>query len=171
MAIHLKKAAQQLLLAAIFSAITSCGGQECKCAEAHPGMTTAGGESYQSAGQAGTSGQPAGNPYGKWDDSEASTASPDADVQVPTKAEWKALVRRGQRRFDRACGNCHPDGEEDLGPSIIDIRWTTAKMVKQIRKGSGKMKPISTKRLPEDEMEPLMAYLATIQAVKDVAKP
>ncbi len=170
-----------VLLGAVFFMVSSCGGTECRCAETHQhAMATSGAEEESPKAEAEDTSEesPQANPYSKWgsaEDAEPTTKKKGAhaslEEEVPSKADWKELVRRGQRRYDKACGNCHPDGEEDLGPAIIDLRWSVARMTKQIRNGSGKMKPISTKRLPESEMEPLMAYLSSIRAVKGVAQP
>lgn len=164
------------ILASVFVA-GSCGGQECRCAENDDRQATSGAESDapidSSAAPTESLEAPASNPYAA-QTSAAATKEAElapASAEKPSKADWKDLVRRGQRRFDKACGNCHPDGEEDLGPSLIGIRWTVPRMTRQIRNGSGKMKPISTKRLPQSEMEPLMAYLSTLRAVKGVSQP
>ena len=68
--------------------------------------------------------------------------------------------------FDATCGDCHPGGEADVGPSLIETSHTPARLRKQIREGSGKMRPFSEKRLSNDEMEAVLAYLASINAVK-----
>ncbi|QQR89638.1 MAG: cytochrome c [Myxococcales bacterium] len=88
-----------------------------------------------------------------------------------TKANWKKLLKSGERRYDRACGSCHPGGQDDLGPSLIGIRWSISDMYRQIRKGSGKMQPISEKRLPEKDMAAVMVYLSTLNIVKDLSAP
>jgi mono/diheme cytochrome c family protein len=162
-------------LATVFLA-ASCGGEECRCAEIHGKSATSGSEA--SAPTTGTveaashDAAPASNPYASQTQAaKTKDAKPATDQAQPSKADWKDLVQRGQRRFDKACGNCHPDGEEDLGPSIIGIRWSVPRMTKQIRNGSGKMKPISKKRLPESEMDPLMAYMSTFRAVKGINQP
>jgi mono/diheme cytochrome c family protein len=73
---------------------------------------------------------------------------------------------RGKELFDTNCGDCHPGGEADVGPSLIETPHTPARLRKQIREGSGKMKPFSEKRLPNEDMEAVLAYLASINAVK-----
>ena len=73
---------------------------------------------------------------------------------------------RGKELFDTNCGDCHPGGESDVGPSLIETPHTPARLRKQIREGSGKMKPFSEKRLPNEDMEAVLAYLASINAVK-----
>ena len=75
-------------------------------------------------------------------------------------------VERGKEQFESFCGDCHPDGEEDVGPSLIAEPHSPARIRKQIREGSGKMRPTSTARLSDDDMEAILAYMGTINAVK-----
>ena len=72
----------------------------------------------------------------------------------------------GKEVFANFCDDCHPDGAADVGPSLIEHAHTPAKIRQQIREGSGKMRPFSEKRLSNDDMEALLAYLATLNAVK-----
>ena len=72
----------------------------------------------------------------------------------------------GKEVFDSFCGDCHPDGGEDVGPSLIADPHTPARIRKQIREGSGKMRPFPEKRLSNEDMESLLAWLATVNAVK-----
>jgi mono/diheme cytochrome c family protein len=72
----------------------------------------------------------------------------------------------GKELFDTSCGDCHPGGESDVGPSLIAEPHTAPRIRQQIREGSGKMRPFSEKRLSNDDMEAVLAYLASINAVK-----
>jgi len=75
-------------------------------------------------------------------------------------------VAHGQEVFDMHCEDCHPGGEEDVGPSLIADPHTPARLRQQIREGSGRMRPFSAKRLSDQDLEDLLAYLQTINAVK-----
>ncbi len=90
---------------------------------------------------------------------------------ITDAAEWQSLTASGQVSYDRTCGACHPGGDADLGPALKGHMYTMADMTKQIREGSGRMKPIDTSKLPEEEMKGMMVYLATISAVSDVKGP
>lgn len=92
-------------------------------------------------------------------------------IVITDQAEWDTLASDGKESYDRACGTCHPGGEADLGPALKGERTATATMTKQIREGSGKMAPIGEDKLPESEMQGLLVYLATIDAVGDVKGP
>lgn len=100
---------------------------------------------------------------------ESSGGEPVLVISDPS--EWEALAAAGKGTFDVACGACHPGGEADLGPALKGHRTPWAVMSKQIREGSGRMKPIGEDKLPESELRGLMVYLATIAAVGDVQGP
>ena len=91
-------------------------------------------------------------------------------TEDPAEA-WRQRVRRGRQTFDRFCDTCHPGGEEDIGPTIRRIHFPVARMQRQIRQGSGRMRPIPPGRLPDDRIDDLMAYLSTIGAVRGVERP
>ena len=75
-------------------------------------------------------------------------------------------VDRGKELFDSRCGDCHPNGEEDVGPSLVATPHTPARIRQQIREGSGKMPPFSEARLSATDVEAILAFLASIHAVK-----
>ena len=56
-------------------------------------------------------------------------------------------MERGKELFSAHCDDCHPGGEEDVGPSLIGDPHTPPQIRKQVREGSGKMKPFPEKRL------------------------
>lgn len=75
-------------------------------------------------------------------------------------------IAHGKEVFDTHCEDCHPGGEEDVGPSLIADPHTPAKLRQQVREGSGRMRPFSVNRLSDEDLEDLLAYLQTINAVK-----
>lgn len=75
-------------------------------------------------------------------------------------------VDHGKEVFASFCDDCHPDGGEDVGPSLIAEPHAASRIRQQIREGSGKMRPFSEKRLSNDDMEALLAWLASVNAVK-----
>jgi mono/diheme cytochrome c family protein len=75
-------------------------------------------------------------------------------------------VARGKELFTTNCDDCHPGGESDVGPSLIANPHTPAQIRKQIREGSGRMKPFPEKRVSKDDVEAILAFLASINAVK-----
>jgi mono/diheme cytochrome c family protein len=75
-------------------------------------------------------------------------------------------VAHGKEVFSSFCDDCHPDGNEDVGPSLIATPHTPARIRQQIREGSGKMRPFSEARLNKQDMESVLAWLASVNAVK-----
>ena len=92
-------------------------------------------------------------------------------IVITDPAEWQTLTVAGQSSFDLACGSCHPGGDADLGPSLKGEKVPVDTMTRQIREGSGRMKPIDTTQLPEDQMRGLLVYLSTLDAVRGVQGP
>ena len=101
----------------------------------------------------------------------ASSAGGEPSLVITDQAEWESLSAAGKTSFDTACGDCHPGGDADLGPKLKGHMESTADMTKQIREGSGRMKPIGEDKLPESEMKGLLVYLSTLDAVGDVKGP
>jgi mono/diheme cytochrome c family protein len=101
----------------------------------------------------------------------AAAAGGEPALVISDQTEWDGLVASGQASFDRTCGSCHPGGEADLGPKLKGHKESMAHMTKQVREGSGRMKPVGPDRLPDEEMKGLMVYLASISAVGDVKGP
>ncbi|MFT3921530.1 MAG: cytochrome c [Myxococcales bacterium] len=101
----------------------------------------------------------------------AATSGGEPAIVVTDSAEWQSLSASGKTSFDTACGSCHPGGDADLGPSLKEESHSVAAMTKQIREGSGRMKPVDTATLPEDQMKGLMVYLSSLGAVSDVKGP
>lgn len=94
---------------------------------------------------------------------EESSGGEDASYAGPIAS---TDVDHGKELFSANCDDCHPGGEEDVGPSLIAEPHTPPKIRQQIREGSGKMRPFSEKRLSNDDIEAILAYLASINAVK-----
>ena len=75
-------------------------------------------------------------------------------------------AEHGKTLFDDYCGDCHPDAGEDVGPSLIATPHTPARIRQQIREGSGKMRPFAEKRLSDQDVETILAWLDSVKAVK-----
>ena len=93
-------------------------------------------------------------------------ASDEGVRSVGVRGAQAADVAAGQVAFRRACNRCHPNGNEDVGPSILNKNLDEPRMVKAIRVGRGRMRPINLTKLPEASMPALMAYLRSIHAVR-----
>jgi cytochrome c oxidase cbb3-type subunit III len=94
---------------------------------------------------------------------ESSAGGEDASYAGPIAS---TDVAHGKEVFSANCDDCHPDGGEDVGPSLVADPHTPAMIRKQVREGSGKMRPFPEKRVSNEDLEALLAYLASINAVK-----
>ncbi len=103
--------------------------------------------------------------------SSAATSGGEPTIVITDAEEWATLVDNGKVTYDTACGSCHPGGDADLGPALKNKPITVASMTKQIREGSGRMRPIGPDQLPEEQMQGLMVYMSTLNAVGDVKGP
>jgi hypothetical protein len=112
-------------------------------------------------GGSGGSEEPGGEPETSGGEGEEGGGG--GDYQGPiTSTE----VDRGKEVFATYCDDCHPGGEEDVGPSLIADPHSPADLRRQVREGSGKMRPFPEKRINSEDLEALLAYLASINAVK-----
>jgi mono/diheme cytochrome c family protein len=96
-------------------------------------------------------------------DAEKSSGGESAAYEGPIASTDAA---HGKQVFSNFCDDCHPDGGADVGPSLIETPHTPARIRQQVREGSGKMRPFSEKRLSSEDMESLLAFLASVNAVK-----
>lgn len=101
----------------------------------------------------------------------AASSGGEPALVIADQGEWDTLVSQGKTSFDATCGSCHPGGEADLGPALKGHAESTADMTRQIREGSGRMKPIGPDKLPDDQLKGVLVYLSTIGAVGDVKGP
>ncbi|MBX3270248.1 MAG: cytochrome c [Sandaracinaceae bacterium] len=88
----------------------------------------------------------------------ASGAQASADYAGPIGS---TDVAGGQAVYERICASCHSSHPLD------DIAWSAPRVRQQIREGSGRMPPIRANRVSDDELEAILAYMATIGAVTD----
>jgi mono/diheme cytochrome c family protein len=96
-------------------------------------------------------------------ESEESSGGESAQYEGPIASTDAA---HGKEVFSSFCDDCHPDGGEDVGPSLIEHPHSPARIRQQIREGSGKMRPFSEARLSNEDMESILAWLASVNAVK-----
>lgn len=90
-------------------------------------------------------------------DAEGGQPSAGGDLSQYEGPLTSTNVDAGKETFEMFCGDCHPDGEDDVGPSLIEHQNTPAALRKQIREGSGRMRPFSTKRLSDQQVEDMLA--------------
>lgn len=152
----------------------TAGGEDDLAADASATEGGAAGEGATREGPDAAEGEGAAGEEGAGGEGGEATAEGEATEggeAADPEEQWRAKVRVGRQWFNRACGTCHPGGDEDLGPRIIGKNLPVARMRHQIRNGTGRMRPIPPQRLPDRVMDELMAYLSTIRAVRGVERP
>jgi mono/diheme cytochrome c family protein len=77
------------------------------------------------------------------------------DVKMPDDPR----LAMGMRAFATHCYQCHPAGDEGLGPAINDKPLPQWLIRTQIRSGLGDMPAFSEKHISEKEVEAIAAYL------------
>lgn len=95
----------------------------------------------------------------------------ETDAGEEPQMAWRDMVGAGRVVFDRVCGVCHPEGEEDIGPNIHNKRVPEERLRYIIRHGTGRMRPIPQRKLPDRYLDELMAYLTTMGTVTGVRRP
>lgn len=92
--------------------------------------------------------------------------APAAEPQTPSNALTgiidPARVEHGQARFERVCGLCHEDGD---APQLRGMRLSEQQLRTIVREGHGHMRPISTSRLNDADLDDVVAYLKTIETI------
>jgi mono/diheme cytochrome c family protein len=102
----------------------------------------------------------------------------DADAGAPagpvlatgslTQEQWTSMLEGGRRKWNRVCGECHGTG---IGPALNGRRMSADRVRATVRRGRGDMRPLSQRRISDEELEAVIVYLSTIRAVADVTPP
>ena len=71
----------------------------------------------------------------------------------------------GEQVYATFCEGCHPNGMEGDGPAIVGEMLTPAQMRWRVRSGEGDMPGFDTSKISKKELDDLLAYTATFQAV------
>ena len=157
---------------ALFSLVTACGSGSTAAPEEAVSSSESGGEVIERDVPAEpVEGDEMIDPSSESEEPVEETASEADEDAEDELALYKKKLRKGRIAFDRYCDSCHPGGGKDIGPTLRRIRWSVGRMKRQIRRGSGKMKPIPPKRLSNAKMDSLMIYLAKLGAVRGIQRP
>jgi mono/diheme cytochrome c family protein len=70
-------------------------------------------------------------------------------------------VARGEEVFNNVCNSCHAGG----APALQGIGWEAGRVRQQVREGGGRMPAIAASRVSDEDLEALLAYMTTIDAV------
>ena len=82
--------------------------------------------------------------------------APPIDVSDP-------LVARGQQVFFQHCHQCHPHGQGGLGPAIVNKPLPEFLMKFQVRHGLGTMPSFGPDKVPQQDLDALMAYIKAVR--------
>lgn len=90
-----------------------------------------------------------------------------AMVSTPqvAEAQRRPAAANGVAQFNKACGRCHPHGDEDTGPDLHNLNKTEEEMTKIIRNGQKRMKAIAPAKLSNADLTKVMVFLRSIHAV------
>lgn len=93
----------------------------------------------------------------------ATTTPPTTTTTSTTTAGGDPVVR-GRAVFQRVCGRCHEDGEDE-GP-VPNLRWAEARMRTLVRTGNRRMRAIPAARLSDADLALVVAYLRSTHAIQ-----
>jgi len=85
-----------------------------------------------------------------------------------TREQWDQMLAIGRGKVNRVCSECHGTG---IGPTLNGRRRTADRVRQMVRQGGGDMRRISTRRVDDQELEGVIVFLSTINAVVDVSPP
>ena len=73
----------------------------------------------------------------------------------------------GEQVYNDYCAGCHQggDGGADAAPAVNGIGWTAEHMRRQVREGEDSMPAFSESTLSGEQLEQLLAYLASTGGV------
>jgi mono/diheme cytochrome c family protein len=70
----------------------------------------------------------------------------------------------GQRLFVENCQRCHPGGEQGVGPSLLKTYHSATVIRAQVRQGIGVMPSFSHRRLHDEELDAVIAYVHFLES-------
>jgi mono/diheme cytochrome c family protein len=73
-------------------------------------------------------------------------------------------VAHGQRIFMAVCHQCHPGGENGLGPALNDKPIPEFVIRYQVRHGLGAMPAFSEEQISEKDLDHVIAYLKRLRS-------
>ena len=81
----------------------------------------------------------------------------------------------GQAPYDRACKVCHgEEGKGNAAPRLVPFTMDADELLIRVREGGGEMPPIAERRVSDDEVKHIAAYLRSLSASdepRDAAAP
>ncbi len=166
--------ARRWVLAVVPVVLFGCGGAEGGGAsEPEPGTAAPEPEPEpdpEPAADAGAEAPPQDAGTGPVAEADATPAAVDAPPADPAAA-WQAKVEHGRRRYTRMCyAACHDPGLA-IAPNLHGKRLPERRVRNQVRQGGGEMDPIPVRRLSDEDLDAVIAYLSTISTIRDYQPP
>ncbi|MGB5810666.1 MAG: cytochrome c [Polyangiales bacterium] len=87
------------------------------------------------------------------------------DVEVFEYPMVSSDAAAGEQVYVTFCEGCHPNGMEGDGPAIVGEMLTPAQMRWRVRSGEGDMPAFDASKISKTELDDVLAYTATFQAV------
>ncbi|MBK6535994.1 MAG: cytochrome c [Deltaproteobacteria bacterium] len=78
----------------------------------------------------------------------------------------QAQSAEGVPQFNRTCGRCHPDGNEDDGPDLHNKNLSVAAMTKVVREGTTSCGPSGRRSFSDADLARGDGLLRSIHAVR-----
>lgn len=91
----------------------------------------------------------------------AETATDGDDLAAYEGPVTSQDAEAGKAAFEDTCSACHSESENP----IANLAWSPAKVRKQIREGDDEMPAIPASRLSDEDLEHVLAFLATMGTV------
>jgi mono/diheme cytochrome c family protein len=73
----------------------------------------------------------------------------------------------GQVAYDKICKVCHgSEGQGNAGPALVPFELDDEQLLAKVREGGGEMPPVSERRLSDDEVKQIAAYLRSLTTAR-----
>jgi mono/diheme cytochrome c family protein len=95
------------------------------------------------------------------DGTGASTSGGEVPAEYAGPIAETADATAGAESYDQACASCHPGD----APDLAGIAWSAGAVRQQVREGSDEMPPFNASRISDDDLENILAHMATMGAV------
>lgn len=77
----------------------------------------------------------------------------------------------GKVSYDKVCKVCHgPEAQGNAGPALVPFEFDDEQLLAKVREGGGEMPPISERRLSDDEVKQIAAYLRSVKPTSGSAR-
>ena len=93
---------------------------------------------------------------------EAGTPTP-APSGAPAGPTAPPNLAAGQQVFMRYCNQCHPGGNQGVGPSLRNAGESDTRIAVRVRRGGGPMPAFDTGTISDSQLQDLIAYVHSLR--------